>query len=161
MHLLKGSAAVAMLLMSVKAAPLAATVTPNAQSPAALFKPSAANSVNDCGDSSFTNETSNASPSVNDCLQIASNIGGGGTWEVENIAQQQHQLVQYGSCALGVQGSGSGQGDWFHVGNQDIIDLIHSSIDMYQWNGKVGSKGNMPCQGAGGNVNVNWGLYHT
>jgi hypothetical protein len=153
--------ALSILIGSISAAPLnSALTTRNAAAPEVLFKPSPADSINDCGDSSFENQTSGASPSVNDCLQIAANIGGGGSWNVENELHHQHQLVQYGSCALGVQGSGDGA--WFNVGNQDIIDLIHSSINMYQWNGLVGSKGSMPCQGPPSeNVSVTWGIYHT
>ena len=153
-----------MLLASIAAAPLSATdSSPNGASPNVLFKPSPNNSVNDCGDSSFVNQSSGGSPRIDDCLRIASNIGGGGSWEVENVAQSFHQLVQYGSCAFGVQGH-SGSSPGFNVGNQDIIDLIHSSVDKFAWNGLVGSKGDMPCQPllvSEGNVGVHWGLYHT
>lgn len=38
------------------------------------------NSVNDCGDSTFVNQSSGGSPTVSDCQQIARNIAGGGTW---------------------------------------------------------------------------------
>jgi hypothetical protein len=45
-------------------------------------------------------------------------------------------------------------------GNGDIRDLVRDSINRFQWNGLVGSKGDMHCQGLG-NPAVSWGLYHT
>lgn len=42
------------------------------------------------------------------------------------------------------------------------MDLVSSSIDKFQWNGLVGSKGVMPCQGIRDDwADVEWGLYHT
>jgi hypothetical protein len=119
-------------------------------------------SPNDCGTSTFTDATSDASPLVTDCQQIVTNIAGTqGSWEVEAAVGDQHQLVQYGTCAFGVTGTtGTGDVD-FHVGAQDIVDIINSSIQMFASNGLVGASGNMACQGDAGNDNVNWGLYHT
>jgi len=160
----------ATLLGSVTAAPqhsradIQVSTSPNDGRPEVIFH-IADNQVNDCGDSSFDNETSDASPSVDDCLQIAANIAGGGEWEVEAFTGEQHQLVQYGSCKFGVQpADGTFAGLNYYIGNTDIIDLIHSSIDMFASNGKVGSKGVMACNGngvfsGGFNFNVLWGLY--
>jgi hypothetical protein len=89
-------------------------------------------------------------------------IAGGGSWTVALI--DQHQLVQYGTCAFGVQASYVIGIVDYRVGNQDIIDLIHSSVDMYGGAGVVGSKGTMPCQcdvDPGGTISVTWGIYHT
>jgi hypothetical protein len=156
MQPIKSLTVLAMFFLSMEAAPLRARdITVNESSPSVVFTPKPNNSVNDCGDSSFENKSSGGSPTVGDCLQIAANISGGGEWEVENFAGEAHQLVQYGTCAFNVKGDG-GAFD-FHVGNQDIIDLIHSSIDKFQWNGLVGSKGDMHC----GSSAVHWGLYHT
>jgi hypothetical protein len=81
-----------------------------------------------------------------------------GTWTVQ--LGSQHQLVQYGTCAI-VVGANPGSGT-VHVGYQDIIDLINTSINKFSYQGKVGAKGVTSCQGAlGGNPTVNWGLYHT
>ncbi|RHZ49226.1 uncharacterized protein CDV56_106401 [Aspergillus thermomutatus] len=113
--------------------------------------------VNDCGDSTFENQSSSGSPLVSDCQKIASNIASGGTWTV--MSGTQHQLVQYGTCAFGVT---------FHypvaqsvkIGNQDIIDLINTSISKFQWFDKVGAKGQMPCQTVSeGDEIVEWGIY--
>jgi hypothetical protein len=147
--LVKSAIILATLLASVEGAP----ASPNS---AVIYK---RNSINDCGDSSFTDESSSASPAVADCLQIAENIAGGGTWTV--FPPFQHQLVQYGTCAFGVTALGAG---FANIGNQDIIDLINSSVQMFSWFGLVGSKGTMPCQPEGFNdqeMNVNWGIYHT
>ncbi|PPR07930.1 hypothetical protein CVT24_000910 [Panaeolus cyanescens] len=100
--------------------------------------------INNCGDSDFINQTSGGSPFVSDCLQIAANIAGGGSWAVALLTHR--QLVQYGTCAFGVQG-----GFWlgvtnYKVGNADIIDLINDSVSRFQWNGRVGAKGSMPCR---------------
>lgn len=116
----------------------------------------------DCGASSFTDETSGGSPLVADCLQIATNIASGGRWNVDSIIGKQRQLVQFGTCAFGVQGKSVGAGSYF-VGNQDIIDLIHSSIQMFAANSPVvGAKGVMPCNGfMSSPVHVTWGIYHT
>ncbi|KAJ5611255.1 hypothetical protein N7510_007974 [Penicillium lagena] len=115
-------------------------------------------SINDCGDSTFTNESTGGSPTVSDCQQIATNIAGGGTWHVEGYGIQ-HQLVQYGTCAFGVTNSDKG----FKIGNQDIIDLINGSISRFQWSGLVGAKGEMSCQDdfSVEDETVSWGLYHT
>ncbi|ROW15174.1 hypothetical protein VPNG_03014 [Cytospora leucostoma] len=94
-----------------------------------------------CGTSTFVDETSGASPTVSDCQQIAINIAAGGDWTVDSSGVQ-HQLVQYGTCAFGIQGQGSPVGNVdFTIGNQDIIDIITSSISMYGGDGQVGAKG--------------------
>ncbi|CAK7236302.1 hypothetical protein SEUCBS140593_009574 [Sporothrix eucalyptigena] len=114
-----------------------------------------------CGVSTFVDQTSDASPLVSDCMQIVANIQGtNGEWEVENVAADQHQIVQSGSCKFGVQGNGGGN-PGFHVGAQDIVDIITSSIaDYASSSGKVGAKGVMPCNGfTSGSVTVTWGLY--
>jgi hypothetical protein len=117
-------------------------------------------SPNDCGLSTFIGATSDASPLVTDCQQIVTNIAGTqGSWEVEAAVGDQHQLVQFGTCAFGVTGTtGTGDVD-FHVGAQDIVDIITSSIQMFASNGLVGASGNMDCQGDAGNDAVNWGIY--
>ncbi|KAK2874968.1 hypothetical protein FQN49_001901 [Arthroderma sp. PD_2] len=112
-------------------------------------------SIDDCYESTFVNQGSGASPLVSDCQIITKNIAGGGTW---TIGKGPTQLVQFGTCAFNA-GSESG---WSKIGNSDIIDLINGSIQKFQRDGKVGSKGRMTCQNVGLGVNwVNWGLYHT
>ncbi|KAK9848647.1 hypothetical protein MYU51_015677 [Penicillium brevicompactum] len=115
--------------------------------------------VNDCLDSTFDDQSSNASPLVADCLKIASNISGGGSWTI--LSGSQHQLVQYGTCAFGVTYNRPINPAIMHLGNQDIIDLIKDSIKKFEWYGKVGSKGMMKCKVNNGDHQiVRWGLYH-
>ena len=130
------------------------------QSTAANYPCNALQAISDCGDSTFVDQTSNASPSVDDCLQIVANIQNTlGEWEVENAVEEQHQLVQYGTCKFGVQGTAINGNVDFHVGAQDIIDIIHSSISMFASNGLVGAKGEMDCNGDVKQQSVEWGLY--
>ncbi|KAF7969261.1 hypothetical protein HWV62_27856 [Athelia sp. TMB] len=129
------------MLASVNAAP----TTPNRS----ILK-----SVNDCGDSSFVGQTNGGSPLISDCQIIQKNIAGGGTWTTGSGSQR--QLVQFGTCALGV----TVENGLAKVGNQDIIDLINSSIQMFGSGGRVAAKGTMPCQGAlGGTSTVDWAIY--
>ncbi|OIW29502.1 hypothetical protein CONLIGDRAFT_669360 [Coniochaeta ligniaria NRRL 30616] len=124
-----------------------------------VFLPS--DSINECSESTFTDQTSDASPKVDDCLRIATNIAGGGRWEVEAATGEQHQLVQWGTCAFGVKAVPPWGDAFFYVGNQDIIDIINTSIQMFGGRGVVGSKGDMSCQAAREPPNVEWGIYHT
>ncbi|PPR05583.1 hypothetical protein CVT24_002784 [Panaeolus cyanescens] len=118
--------------------------------------------INNCGDSTFINQSSPGSPLVADCQRIAQNIAGGGTWHVALIGH--HQLVQYGTCAFGVQAPFAFAVWNYRVGNSDIIDLINDSIARFQWFDKVGAKGVMACQSDPSGQfmpNVEWGIYHT
>jgi Ecp2-like pathogen effector protein (putative necrosis-inducing factor) len=116
--------------------------------------------INDCGASTFVDQTSDASPTVADCLHIVANIQSTqGEWEVENAVGEQHQIVGFGTCNFGVQGDGKNGNIDFHVGSQDIVDIINSSIQMFGGSGKVGAKGEMSCKGDVKGQNVNWGIY--
>ncbi|KAH0599885.1 hypothetical protein MHUMG1_02675 [Metarhizium humberi] len=118
------------------------------------------NSVDDCGASTFENHYSNGSPLVAYCRRIAANIANGGTWTVANLGHR--QLVQYGTCALGVEVLRPFGTLSTRIGNQDIIDLINESINRFQWQDKVGAAGNIMCQTESSTQNrVAWGLYHT
>ncbi|OIW33601.1 hypothetical protein CONLIGDRAFT_677370 [Coniochaeta ligniaria NRRL 30616] len=120
-----------------------------------------------CGQSTFVNQNSAASPLIADCLGIVDNLSvrtvgntGPAAWEVESFVKHQHQLVQHGSCAYGVQG-GKGGDAWFLVGNQDIIDIIHTSVEKFGAGGTVGAKGEMSCAAGSFPPTVTWGIYHT
>jgi hypothetical protein len=119
-------------------------------------------SPNECGTSTFTDETSDASPLVSDCQQIIANIQGtNGKWSPENVNENTNTIASAGTCHFDVQSNDPGNGSVdYYVGAQDIIDLINSSIAMYASNGKVGSKGTMPCTGdTVASVSVTWGIY--
>ncbi|KAF4464653.1 hypothetical protein FALBO_8509 [Fusarium albosuccineum] len=138
---------------------LAATLAMTAESAPVSPNPSSSEVIglvkreNLCGDSSFENQTSGASPRVVDCQQLNYNIRNGGTWFVGG---SQRQLASYGDCAFGARVN-AGPACWARwVGNQDIIDLINDSIARYGGNGLVGAKGEMKCNGG---CTVDWGLY--
>ncbi|OIW34308.1 hypothetical protein CONLIGDRAFT_688063 [Coniochaeta ligniaria NRRL 30616] len=127
--------------------------------------------LNNCGDSTFEDHTSDASPLAADCLHIAKNIDLGGRWHVAaflGVAGGQHQLVEWGTCAFGVEPVG--YGGTYDLGNLDIIDLIDDSVNRFAklHGGKVGSAGEMRCFGSrpgthnnNGLHGVRWGIYHT
>lgn len=154
--------------MQLQYFPIIATLLAATQaSPIAMEQLEARQSINDCGDSSFENQSSGGSPWVADCQQIVRNIQSedpstsikpsylqlcdtdGGSWQCSSI---QRQLVSYGSCAFGCTAN-----TFTWVGNSDISDLINDSIGQFSWSERVGSKGSMTC----GGVAVRWGLYHT
>ncbi|GFF25316.1 hypothetical protein IFM46972_01364 [Aspergillus udagawae] len=149
MQLLKSITALGLFLTAaVEAAPVAAPAdrSMNEASPSVLFIKKRS-SINDCGYSTFVNQSSGGSPRVDDCLQIARNIAGGGTWVVSAVAGVHHQLLQYGTCAFGVEHDPDfADGPIYKIGNQDIIDLINDSVNRFQWFGLVGAKGEMDCQ---------------
>jgi len=151
------------------AAPAAASepgVTVNEVEPGLLFTmgPGALALINNCGGSSFINRTGPYAPLVNDCRQIAYNIRNGGTWVTDGAAGNHRQLVQYGTCAFGVEIKGGDPTffDQYKVGNSDIIDLINDSINRFQSGGRIGAEGRMPCQKViqNGDAWVSWGIYH-
>lgn len=74
--------------------------------------------------------------------------------------QGQREIAHSGTCKFGVERSGSLNGNInFLVGNQDVIDIIISSINMFGGSGRVGAKGTMNCQGNIKGQSVLWGLY--
>lgn len=111
-------------------------------------------------DSSFEDQTSDASPSTSDCMGIVNNIQGTqGEWKVENFAGEQHQLVQFGGCKFGIQAFNKHGSVIFYIGAQDIVDIITDSIKKFGGSGKVGAKGRMDCKGDANSQDVEWGLY--
>ncbi|CZS96366.1 uncharacterized protein RAG0_05728 [Rhynchosporium agropyri] len=75
------------MYLAVLAAYLATTegsptgVESEARSDAVTFEASQP-MVNDCGDSTFEDRSSNGSPLISECQHLASNIAGGGTWTI-------------------------------------------------------------------------------
>ncbi|PPQ76545.1 hypothetical protein CVT24_010962 [Panaeolus cyanescens] len=148
-------------LLSLVATSIAAPSPAPVSEPSTSLELESRASINNCADSTFVNQSSGGSPLVSDCLQIAANIAGGGTWTAPLLFPT--QLVQYGTCAFGTQ-SGFHLGvSNYKVGNADIIDIINDSVNRFQWYGRVGAKGRMPCQvdPIQLNIMVDWGIYHT
>ncbi|KAK3317241.1 putative necrosis-inducing factor-domain-containing protein [Cercophora scortea] len=124
-------------------------------------------SVKHCGDSTFTDQTSAASPFASDCLQIVANIVDAGTWTVFDGFR--HQLVQYGTCAFSVRGMNGFILERFRLGNEDIVGIINAAVVKFQSqsgpNGEmvIGALGDVSCPRVsfGGLEQVLWGIYHT
>ncbi|KAB5511229.1 Ecp2 effector protein, partial [Coniochaeta sp. 2T2.1] len=113
-----------------------------------------------CGDSSFHDSTSPDRPTISDCLVIAKNIASGGHWEVEAFGSDVHQLVQFGTCAFGVQAVPPFGDAFFYIGNSDIIDVINDSIRRFGMDGVVGAWGEMHCGALLLGSGVRWRIYH-
>ncbi|KAK3361557.1 putative necrosis-inducing factor-domain-containing protein [Lasiosphaeria ovina] len=166
---MKLAAAVAALFAAAHAAPAPAAnatdggfiLAPNSDTLTYTPGPSSAarslteRAINDCDNSSFENQSTGGSPTVGDCQRLANNIAGDGTWTVWTGTQ--HQIAQYGTCAFGIT---TVTGFWANIGNGDVRDIIGDSIRRFQWNGLVGAKGEMNCQGSG-SPHVKWAIYHT
>lgn len=116
-----------------------------------------------CGVSSFENQTTNASPRKEDCLQIVRNIaGGGGRWDIDLFLAEQRRILRAGTCRFGVKGYRDSPIpelkayiNWF-----DVTDLILDSVELFGENGRVGAKGLMECRDYYGHLRpVLWGIY--
>lgn len=149
---------VAMLLISTQAAPVPSDNTStNKDSPREIFTTQS----NHCGTSTFENRTSEASPTVADCIQLSNNIIGDGDWTKKSGGQ--NSIASYGTCTFGGQFAVGGGN--FRIGNEDIRDLIFDSIEKFQWNGLVGARGIMPCDVTSHRgrtqYSILWAIYHT
>ncbi|KAK1779163.1 hypothetical protein QBC45DRAFT_144301 [Copromyces sp. CBS 386.78] len=114
---------------------------------------------NECGDSTFEDQTSDASPSVEDCLQIIRNIEGDGSTDWTVGIGGQRGIAQAGGCTFGVDATDVNGSVTFKVGGQDVIDIINEAIRQFGGSGKVGAKGDMTCNGNASQQPVRWGLY--
>ncbi|PYI01817.1 chitinase [Aspergillus sclerotiicarbonarius CBS 121057] len=115
----------------------------------------------ECGASTFVDQTSDASPKVEDCRQIIKNIeGDGGTgWTTQVIGHHQRQIASHASCHFGVEATKTHGNVNFKVGGQDVIDIIHDAIARFARDGLIGAKGNMNCNGNVKSQPVGWGIY--
>lgn len=114
-----------------------------------------------CGDSTFVDQTSDASPKVDDCLTIIKNIEGDASsdWTTEVVGKPHREILSYGSCAFGVEATKVHGNVNFVVGGQDVKDIILDAIDKFARDGKVGAKGNMECNGNTKKQPIKWGIY--
>jgi hypothetical protein len=116
---------------------------------------------NFCGDSSFVDQTSNASPKVEDCPQIIRNIQGNGAaqWEHTVIGKKQENIAWSGSCRFGIEATAVNGNIKFWVGGQDVIDIINDAVKKFGGGGKVSAYGDMSCNGNIKQQDVKWGIY--
>lgn len=115
----------------------------------------------ECGDSTFEDQTSGASPSVDDCRQIIRNIEGDGStsWTTQVVGKRQREIARFGGCSFGVEATKVDGNADFVVGGQDVIDIINDAIARFGGGGKVGAKGEMGCTGSVKKQKVKWGIY--
>ncbi|KAL2868998.1 uncharacterized protein BJX67DRAFT_387104 [Aspergillus lucknowensis] len=115
----------------------------------------------ECGDSTFDNETSDASPNVDDCMQIIKNIRGDAStdWTTQVVGKNQREIASHGGCAFGVEATKVDGNVNFVVGGQDVIDIIEEAVRRFGGDGKVGAKGDMSCNGNIKKQPVKWGIY--
>jgi hypothetical protein len=141
--------------VGVQSAPVASPLTENPLSGEAtgLVK-----RTNECGASSFENETSGGSPWIADCLQLTNNLSGNGNWLLANFGQER-QLASHASCKFIAQAPFT---QAIHVGDQDVQDLIRDSVNKFGRDGRIGARGIMTCaEGQNNEGNVWWWIRHT
>ncbi|KAI9167811.1 putative metal chaperone YciC [Paramyrothecium foliicola] len=100
-----------------------------------------------CGNSSFENRTTTGSPFVGDCEALRDRMRANAeSWGVAvSVSGTYRAVASHGTCVFGA---------WTQtypgtalVGNDDIADLVRDSIIQFRWFDKVGSRGEMDCEG--------------
>ncbi|KAH8423398.1 uncharacterized protein LDX57_001157 [Aspergillus melleus] len=114
-----------------------------------------------CRESTFEDQTSDASPSVEDCLTIIENIEGDASTDYTHqvVGKRHREILAFGSCAFGVEAIKVHGNVNFVIGGQNVIDIIRDSIKRFNRDGKVGAKGEMKCNGNIKDQPVKWGIY--
>ncbi|KAL3432059.1 putative necrosis-inducing factor-domain-containing protein [Aspergillus tetrazonus] len=115
-----------------------------------------------CGESTFVDQTSDASPKIGDCRQIILNIQDDGStdWTTQVVGKNQREIASHASCHFGVEATKVDGNVNFVVGGQDVIDIINDVIAQFgNKDGLVGSKGEMSCNGNVHDQAVSWGIY--
>jgi hypothetical protein len=141
--------------LGVQSAPVA---NPQTENPLSGEATGLAKRTNECGNSSFENETSGGSPLIGDCLQLTNNLSGNGNWLLANLGQER-QLASYGTCKFIAQAPFVHA---IHVGDRDVQDLIRDSVNKFGRDGRIGARGLMTCsEGANNEGLVWWWIRHT
>ena len=152
----KGAALLAALLTAVQALP---TTTDGTNT-----KKLAARALTQCVDYTIFNRTTDASPNVADCQQMARNIGSGnGMWTVYNNEGVQRPVTRSNSCvfSLTVPAGARGGDSYVYIGNGDISDLVDMAVKAFEDGGLIGADGAMHCIGSDEmGVDVRWGISH-
>ena len=112
-----------------------------------------------CGTTEVIDQTSDASPSVEDCMGIIKNFAGT-SGNYTTLVGRHETIASNGKCKFGVYSKAGQPNLTYFVGNQDIVDIIKESVKKFGGSGKVGTKGDFKCRGTGaGTNNVGWGLF--
>lgn len=111
--------------------------------------------------STYTEETSGASPLIDDCLVIVKNIQGtSGSWN--KPIEEQYGIAHYGTCTFGIEGKGRHGNANVDIGAQDIVDIIRYTSKHWGNGGdKMGGKGIMQCNGNIKKEELHWAIYTT
>ncbi|PGH10805.1 hypothetical protein AJ79_05278 [Helicocarpus griseus UAMH5409] len=114
-----------------------------------------------CGDSKFVDQTSDASPKVEDCLAIMRNIegDGGSDWTTQVIGKSQCRIVRAGSCNFGVEATKVNGNVNFKVGGKMSSILSMIQLRCLVKAGSLEHKGDMQCHGNVKKQPVKWGIY--
>ncbi|KAL4758186.1 chitinase [Aspergillus foveolatus] len=116
----------------------------------------------DCGKSTFVDQTSDASPKIKDCRQILLNIqdDGGTEWRTQVAGKNQREIASHASCHFGVEATKVDGNVNFVDGGQDVIDIINDAIAQFgNKDGLVGAMGEMSCNGNVHDQAVLWRIY--
>ncbi|KAL2847859.1 putative necrosis-inducing factor-domain-containing protein [Aspergillus pseudoustus] len=114
-----------------------------------------------CGQSSFTDQTSDASPKIEHCRTIIKNIQGDPTTDFTHqvVGKPHREILHPESCHFGIEAAAVNGNVEFKVGGQDVIDIINDAISQYGRGGLIGAKGFMNCNGNVKTQAVEWGIY--
>ncbi|KAK3398714.1 hypothetical protein B0T20DRAFT_411850 [Sordaria brevicollis] len=113
-----------------------------------------------CGKTNYVDETSSASPSVSDCLQIIRNIEGNAKTDWTVGIGGHREIAKAGGCKFGVEAEGVKGSVTYKVGGQDVINIINEAAKSFGGNtGRMGGKGYMDCKGNAGDQPIKWGIY--
>jgi hypothetical protein len=114
-----------------------------------------------CGESTFVDQTSDASPNATHCRIIIKNIQGDAKTDFTHtvVNKPHHEILKHEECHFGIEAASvSGNVD-FKVGGQDVIDIINNALEKFERDGRIGAKGFMNCNGNIKSQPVEWGIY--
>ncbi|KAI5925852.1 putative necrosis-inducing factor-domain-containing protein [Camillea tinctor] len=113
---------------------------------------------NFCGTSSFENRSSGGSPSAADCECVRDFAAGHkGFYRINRSdADTFFPVITCGTCRFGADTS-----NFFgtQVGNEDIVDVVNTALDLFRSDGHVGAYGEMGCDNSFQTAKTTWGLY--
>ena len=115
----------------------------------------------DCGKSTFVDQTSDASPKIGDCCQTILNIQDDGStdWTIQVVGKNQREIASHASCHFGVETTKVDGNVNSVVGGQEVIYIINDAIAQFgNKDGLVGAKGEMSCNGNVHDQAVLWGI---
>ncbi len=112
-----------------------------------------------CQSSSFEDQTSDASPSVADCLQVIKKIQGDSISDF-TVGISEHRELGSDTCKFTVHSIRGADGNvTFYVGLQDIIDIIRDAISKFGGGGRIGAKGIVDCAGDVHDTTMEWEIH--